>query len=252
LNTLALPSECLDKYQYPVAENRIAVVGATTCERTLINRLVPDHHCSFVNEYQLGNKSTVDTKAGSITEFDAIVFVYQRSSSQPIPTHLFNHSKRIIIISSCVDENIIVQALYAGADYYLNINESERVLSSRFAAALRSHANAYSKKIEFAPYTFDLATHTIYKDSKKIFLTHREFELALYLFSNKGKLIKDSDLLTCVWGLSPSVGTRRISTTVYQVNKKLRLQSASAQWDLKRYYAKGYRLIDKQHPQHFA
>jgi len=243
LDNLTNSIDVLNTCKHSITAKRIAVIGTEGEERNLIGRLLPNHLCSFLKEHQLDIKSQSDP----VASFDAIVFIYRRSSNQPIPSHLFSHPKRAIIMSSCVEENTIVQAIYAGADYYFDMNESERVLSSRFSAALRSHNTARSERIVHKPYTFDIATRTIYKDNQKIYLTHREFELALYLFSNQGKLIKDSDLLTWVWGLSPSVGTRRISTTVYQVNKKLRLQSVSARWDLKRFYAQGYRLTDKQH-----
>lgn len=213
-------------------------MGAQGKDQSLIKRLLANHHCEFLSEQQLTQKPALG--------FDAIVFVCRRTTNEPIPSALFSHSvRRVIIISDCVDEDVIVQALSAGADYFLNFSESERVLSARLEAALRSHSDIVSRTLVYQPYTFNTINRTVCRDNKNIPVTHREFELALYLFSNQGKIVTDSDLLTWVWNLSSSAGTRRINTTMYKVKKKLRLRSTSKRWELKRLYAEGYRLTNK-------
>jgi two-component system, OmpR family, response regulator RegX3 len=71
-------------------------------------------------------------------------------------------------------------------------------------------------------------------------LTERQFQLALVLFRNPGRLLSRQYLLEAVWGLNAQVQTRTLDIHVSQLRSLLRL--AEHGWRINSVYAHGYRL----------
>ena len=73
-------------------------------------------------------------------------------------------------------------------------------------------------------------------------LTNREFELAVFLFRNAGKLLSRGHILEAIWGIdNDSVSTRTVDTHVSRLRKKLGLNEDS-DWTLTAVYQHGYRM----------
>src|SRR5512135_1667419 len=72
-------------------------------------------------------------------------------------------------------------------------------------------------------------------------LTQKEFDLAVLLLRNPGRLLSRSYLLDIVWGAGSKVGTRTLDTHMSQLRAKLGLYPESG-WRLSSVYQRGYRL----------
>ncbi len=91
-------------------------------------------------------------------------------------------------------------------------------------------------------YRIDCAGGTITRDDGAPFdLTAKDFELAILLLRNVGRLLSRSHIHDAVWGRSTSVSSRSLDTHVSRIRNKLGLTPGNG-WQLKAVYAHGYRL----------
>lgn len=149
----------------------------------------------------------------------------------------------IVFTTSRDAEEDIVAALNAGADDYLVKPVRRLELLSRLEAVARRHYPA-AKQDVFAvpPYRFELAGHRVLRGDEPLTdLTEKEFQLALFLFRNLGRLLSRNHLLEAVWGLKQAIPTRTLDTHVSRVRRKLDLHPANG-FRLTPAYSFGYRL----------
>ncbi len=149
---------------------------------------------------------------------------------------------RVIVFSDCSNEDNICNTLELGAHQYFDINESLRVMKARLEAALRYHSRPARASFEFADFYFDLQKRRVLREQEALDLSPKEFDFALYLFSHRDRIVGNSELMTSVWSLPPSMDTRRIDTAACRVRKKMRLTEEHG-WRLKRLRREGYQLI---------
>lgn len=140
-------------------------------------------------------------------------------------------------------EEDVVQALEAGADDFLIKPPRERELLARVeAAGRRSHdASPQDEAMVLPPFRIDLCTHRIERDGVAIELTRREFEVAVLLFRNLGKVLSRGHIMQAVWGQNAATMSRTVDTHVSRVRKLLGL-SAAIGLRLNAIYGYGYRL----------
>jgi two-component system, OmpR family, response regulator RegX3 len=150
----------------------------------------------------------------------------------------------VIFITAQDREEHVVTALQAGADDYLVKPARRRELIARITALGRragvvAPGNALTGT---DPFTFDLNARTVHVGNKAIEMTSKEFDLAVYLFSNSGRLVTRTALLERVWGRSSdAVSTRTVDAHVSRIRKKLDLDESTG-WQLISIYQHGYRL----------
>jgi DNA-binding response OmpR family regulator len=108
------------------------------------------------------------------------------------------------------------------------------------ALTRRARSNR-SLAIRVGPYEIDPERRSVTIDGKPVALTQKEFDLAVYLFQNSGRLLSRVKLLEQVWGVSADLDTRTVDTHVSRVRRKLQLDE-SAGWKLMPVYGFGYRL----------
>jgi len=146
----------------------------------------------------------------------------------------------IIFVTARQDEDDIVTALGAGADDYLTKPVRRQELLARLYALAR-RAQPDVDLLECPPYTFDTRSREVRFDEEAIRLTEKEYELALFLFRNRGRVLSRQHLLNSVWGTRADLNTRTVDTHASRLRKKLRLRD-SARWKLTSIYQHGYRL----------
>jgi DNA-binding response OmpR family regulator len=139
-------------------------------------------------------------------------------------------------------ESDIVHALAQGADDYMKKPVGRAELLARVSALLR---RAYPQKaadaLEFAPYRFDLKKQVLSVDGVVTELTQKEFDLALFLFQNLGRLLSRGHILEAVWGRAIDVPSRTMDTHVSRIRTKLNLRPENG-YKLTPVYNYGYRL----------
>ncbi|MBX2838044.1 MAG: response regulator transcription factor [Gammaproteobacteria bacterium] len=146
----------------------------------------------------------------------------------------------IIFVTARQAEEDIVTALQAGADDYLAKPVRQHELLARLYALAR-RAQPETELLECPPYTFDTSNRQVLLDGEAIKLTEKEYELALFLFRNRGRVLSRQHLLTSVWGTSAELNTRTVDTHASRLRKKLKLL-ATERWKLTSIYQHGYRL----------
>ncbi len=150
-----------------------------------------------------------------------------------------------VIVATVKDkEQSVVRALEAGADDYIVKPMRQAELAARVAAILRrAGIGATSVPVfDAAPYEIDIRRQSLSLEGEEVSLTNREFELAVFLFRNAGKLLSRSHILDATWGIdNESVSTRTVDTHVSRLRKKLGLNEGSG-WTLTAVYQHGYRM----------
>lgn len=146
----------------------------------------------------------------------------------------------IIFSTSRQAEEDIVTALRAGADDYLVKPVRQHELLARLYALAR-RAQPEAEVLECPPYVFDTSIRQVSLDGEVMRLTEKEYDLALFLFRNRGRVLSRRHLLTAVWGTSAELNTRTVDTHASRLRKKLNLL-ASGRWKLTSIYQHGYRL----------
>ena len=149
----------------------------------------------------------------------------------------------VIFVTGRDDEADIVRMLTAGADDYMCKPVSRAETLARLDALdRRSRAHLDSEPVlRVGPFSIDPEARTVLRDGTRIELTRMEFDLALFLFRNLGRLLSRGHVLQSVWGTSPDLNTRTVDTHVSRLRNKLGL-GPEAGVRLSAVYQHGYRL----------
>ncbi len=140
-------------------------------------------------------------------------------------------------------EEDVVNALLKGADDYMSKPVSRAETLARIEALVRrtQPVRDAQSTFEFAPYCMDAASKSMSHNGEQIALTQKEFDLALFLFRNAGRLLSRSYILESIWGTRGDLNTRTVDTHVSRIRNKLGLTPDTG-WRLRAVYQHGYRL----------
>jgi two-component system, OmpR family, response regulator RegX3 len=140
-------------------------------------------------------------------------------------------------------EKDIIAALNGGADDFMTKPVRKGELIARTNALLRrvKRTSVDGDQQVFPPFKVVSSARQIFRANTAIDLTEKEFDLALFLFNNTGKLLSRQYISECVWGRAASTLSRTIDTHVSRVRKKLDLSPANG-FRLVPVYNIGYRL----------
>ena len=152
----------------------------------------------------------------------------------------------VIFVTARESEIDIVNALRAGADDYLIKPPKYLELLARIESLSRRVRPPAVQQIGM--YEINPASHQIRFRGEEVDLTHKEFELACYMFQNPGKLLSRVHLLEKLWGLNASVDTRTIDTHVSRIRRKLHIMPANG-WEIIPVYGFGYRIEKIETPE---
>lgn len=149
----------------------------------------------------------------------------------------------VIFVTAQHSENAIVEALSSGADDYLVKPVRRRELVARALAVYRrAHLEALSEAtFELLPYRFDLKGRRAEVQGRVVELTDKEFDLALFLFRECGRVLSRGHILERIWGRNANVVTRTVDTHMSRLRTKLELGAQNGV-RLSSVYSYGYRL----------
>lgn len=149
----------------------------------------------------------------------------------------------VLFLTSRDAEADIIMALDAGADDYLIKPARPGELVARIAALSRRNTGEveHSDVLEIGPYQIDLGKRSIFYKGKDVPLTDKDFDLAVFMFQNIGRLLSRDFLLERIWGISSDINTRTVDTHVSRLRRKLELKSENG-FKVKTIYQHGYRL----------
>lgn len=149
----------------------------------------------------------------------------------------------VLFLTSRDSESDIVTALDAGADDYLVKPARAGELIARVnALGRRTNTDAEEKEeLIIGPYVIDLNKRTILSSGEEVTLTDKDFDLAVFMFQNIGRLLSRDFLLERVWGISSEINTRTVDTHVSRLRRKLNIKPENG-YRIKTIYQHGYRL----------
>lgn len=148
----------------------------------------------------------------------------------------------IIFVTLRDSEADIVHGLASGGDDYMTKPVRLGEFKARVNALLRrAWPEAAEETLDFGRYRFHTRARTAEMDGQPVELTEREFDLALLLFTNMGRLLSRDHLREAVWGHSAGIISRSLDTHISRLRGVLDLQPASG-LVITAIYGIGYRL----------
>lgn len=150
----------------------------------------------------------------------------------------------ILILTARDQEDEKIRLLEAGANDYLSKPFGVRELIARIKVLVRDLVNTdtLSDILEYNRLKINKSTHQAWMDGKEVSLTKKEFAFIEKLMAPPGRLVKQSELLTTIWGQSHENDTHYLRILVSQLRKKLH-DSADEQNIIKTESGVGYRLV---------
>ncbi len=149
----------------------------------------------------------------------------------------------ILMMTNRSDERDIVEGLNCGADDYMVKSNRVAELRARLMALLRRGGHAQpAKELVWGQYRLRQEDRCIWRDGVEITtLTAKEFDLALTMFRNLGRLLSRAYLIEAVWGIAADISSRSLDVYMSHVRSKLGLRAPSG-YRLVSVYNHGYRL----------
>lgn len=134
----------------------------------------------------------------------------------------------IIMLTAKDSEIDKVVGLELGADDYVTKPFSNPELVARVKASLRRNARTVDTKVDDNQGDIVVGDLIVHQDAyiaskrgEEIELTHREFELLLYLAKHTGQVMTREHLLETVWGYDYFGDVRTVDVTVRRLREKI-------------------------------
>ena len=148
----------------------------------------------------------------------------------------------ILFVTNRSMESDVIECLSAGADDFMVKPIRMGELTARVNALLRrAYPQRGGGEFVIDRYRFDPATAQISVGEQSVVLKQKEFDLAVFLFKNIGRLLSRKHLLEAVWGIEAEVSSRSLDTHVSRLRMKLGLMPENG-YRLSAIYSVGYRL----------
>lgn len=146
-------------------------------------------------------------------EMDGLEFCQELRKASQVP---------IIILSVRGDEQTKVKALDAGADDYVTKPFGIDELMARVRATLRrSPSDGEATILSDGDFLIDLAKHEIAVRGEPVHLTPKEFDLLVFLFRNRDRVVTHRTILGALWGGNSTEQTEYLRVFVGQLRKKV-------------------------------
>ena len=139
----------------------------------------------------------------------------------------------IIVLSVRGEEKTKVQALDAGADDYVTKPFGIDELLARVRAALRRLPDTDSEaetRLDDGDFQINLSTREVVVSGEPIHLTPKEFDLLVFLFRNRNKVVTHRTILTAIWGGNFTEQTEYLRVFVGQLRKKLEAEGSTTRY----------------------
>ena len=155
-----------------------------------------------------------------------------------------NNETGIIILSARASLDDKVNGLELGADDYLPKPFHMAELNARLKSVIRRKRLGGNQSITINNLSIDVEQRSISIGGKTVPLNRKEFEIILYLATNKNRLVNKSAIAEHVWG--DYIDEVNSFDFIYSQIKNLRkkLKDANAEPEIQAVYGLGYKLVE--------
>ncbi|BBH25368.1 response regulator transcription factor [Intestinibaculum porci] len=154
-----------------------------------------------------------------------------------------NTSMPIMVLSAKDREIDKVRGLDSGCDDYMTKPFGVLELSARVRSLLRRTKKTV-KVLETPTLKIDKAKHIVLLNDKRLELTHKEYQLLVYLVENRDRVVEREELLNSIWGYDFVGESRALDVHIRSLRAKLNDDGSKY---IKTIRSVGYRYIeDKQ------
>jgi DNA-binding response OmpR family regulator len=149
----------------------------------------------------------------------------------------------IIFTSSYDQDQDVASTLRLGADGYLIWPIQGAEFVARLEAIVRQcNQGEHRQPVLVETYRLDLDARVLFHHNHALSLTEKEFNVAVLLLTNAGRLVTREELIQCASSnASSSIRWRTVQNCVSNVRSKLELTQSNG-WQLTSMYRQGYRL----------
>ena len=138
-----------------------------------------------------------------------------------------------------------LKGLDLGADDYLPKPFHMAELRARMKAVLRRRNFEGHTELQFGNVSINTSNRTLFIEKEEVELNRKEYDVLLYLASNKDRLVNKTALAEHVWGdnIDQADSFDFIYSQIKNLRKKLETQKADI--EIKAVYGMGYKLMEK-------
>ncbi len=183
-------------------------------------------------------------KIGQEFNWDLIVLDSCDSKHKNIHTcealRRLNVDKPILMLLPNTHEYIVVQALNAGADFYLFKPLRMQLLRSQVLAVLKRSPKTVDEMLHVKNFSINKSQQMILRDQQELYLGGREFSILLMLAENRGKIVHRERINSATAPSWSDPGLKSIDVHIHNLRKKLGEFGCDINIDTVR--GKGYRL----------
>jgi DNA-binding response OmpR family regulator len=145
----------------------------------------------------------------------------------------------ILLLTAKSDLDDKVTGLRVGADDYLSKPFELRELEARVDALYRRSLSKGLNAITLQDITIDLDSQTVKKQDTTISLTHKEYDLLLFLIKQKNRIISTPMIEEQLWSHNEQIQSNVIQVIIYNLRKKIGKDIIQS------YRGLGYKIEDK-------
>ena len=151
----------------------------------------------------------------------------------------------VIIVSAKDSLDDKLKGLDLGADDYLPKPFHMAELRARVKAVLRRRNFEGHTELQFGNVSINTSNRTLFIEKEEVDLNRKEYDVLLYLASNKDRLVNKTALAEHVWGdnIDQADSFDFIYSQIKNLRKKLETQKADI--EIKAIYGIGYKLQNK-------
>ena len=144
----------------------------------------------------------------------------------------------VIFLTALTSENDMVKGYEIGADEYLTKPYSTRLLLLKVNALINRYRGLLVKdgRIVIDEIEIEPARRQVSVSGKHIEISHKEYELLLFLIENKDQVLSRDTILDAVWGRDFAGYDRAVDTYI----KKLRASLGEASYHIETVIKSGY------------
>lgn len=132
----------------------------------------------------------------------------------------------IIFLTAKSECDDMVLGFELGSDHYITKPFDTRVLLAKTKAILNrvyyANENKDIKLLQYQGVRIDLLSHSVTVDEEEIYLAPKEYELLVYLITNRNIVLSREQILDYIWGIDFYGDLRTVDTHIKKIREKLK------------------------------